>query len=291
MIERSYSYAILRYVHDPVTAEFVNIGLLLFSPGGSGEKSEVMGKINRRIGRMKHLFPDIQRSTFTATVELVERALGRACTALSKPDLFSTSVRIDQVISRVSPTDDSSIVWHAGGAGVSKDLQKTFERLFERFVTRYETKSQARRSDEEVWRPVRDLLRDRDISVEFEAKTISGADDKIEFSHAWKNGVWHVYEPLSLDLSDEDGILGKTRKWVGNLQSVCDAREQFVTHFIVGRPSDPSLSDAFERAKKILAKSPGAVEVFEEQEAPQLVESIAREWAAHRSSDSGNRAH
>lgn len=282
MIERSYSYAILRYVHDPITAEFVNIGLLLFSPSQGGERPTVIGKVNRRIGRIRQLFPDVRRASFTTSADLIDRSLSRACASFSKADLFETSVKIDQVIRRVSPTDDSSIVWHAGGGGVSKDLRRTFDRLFDRYVTRYETRNHARRSDEEVWRPIRDLIREREIAVEFEPKTISGADDEIEFSHAWKNGVWHVYEPLSLDLADEDGILSKTRKWLGNLQSVSDTRERFVTHFIVGRPTDPALEPAFERAKKILLKSPGAVEVFEERDASTLVDNIAREWSEHR---------
>jgi hypothetical protein len=154
--------------------------------------------------------------------------------------------------------------------------------LFERYVTRYEEQTLSRRSDEEVWRPVIDLLDQRSIAVEFEAKTIVAQDDRIEFSHAWQNGVWHMYEPVSLDLADSDGIITKARKWLGNLTSVSDASEQFVPHFILGAPSKAELTGAYEQAKRILAKSPIPVRVYEEAEVGLLVDRIEQEVLEHR---------
>jgi hypothetical protein len=168
------------------------------------------------------------------------------------------------------------------GTGVATDLNKTFDRIFDRFVTRYDQSQPSRRSDEEVWRPVRALLEEREVKVEFVAKTIVASEDSIEFKHAWKNGVWHVYEPLSLDLADADGIKDKVRKWLGIMYSVQDTHEHFVPHFILGLPGNEALRPEYDRAKRMLANSPVAAQVYEEAEVSRLVDQIAQEWAQHQ---------
>jgi len=42
-----------------------------------------------------------------------------------------------------------------------------------------------------------------------EKKTIATSKDEVEFEHAWKNGNWHCYQPLSFDLATVDSIQEK----------------------------------------------------------------------------------
>lgn len=280
MTERSYSYVTLRYVHDPITAEFVNVGVVLFAPATGGEPAVMLGRTSHRIGRIRPMFPSLERGAFINAMQMVDRAIGRARTRFQKPDLLDSKIDVESVIRTVLVDDDSSLRWSLPAGGITSSVEKTFERIYHRYVGKYELLGQSRRTDDDVWKPVRDMLEEREVPVELEAKTIIAADDTIEFKHAWKNGVWHAYEPLSLDLADADRIMEKVRRWLGNLQSVRDATEHFVPYFILGAPTTPGLEEAFEKAKKVLAKAPEA-KVYEESEVSQLVDQMADQFARH----------
>ena len=68
---RPYTYTVLRYVHDVMTAEFVNVGVILHVPS--------MGLVKARIRpsmgpRLRGVFPDLDRDAFTRTMRAVEIA-------------------------------------------------------------------------------------------------------------------------------------------------------------------------------------------------------------------------
>jgi Protein of unknown function (DUF3037) len=275
MLKRRYTYTVLRYVHDPLTAEFVNVGLVLHFPESSFEPAILKARTRNTIGRMREMFPGMDKKAFSGTMRKLADLLG-------SDGMFATSGNALTFARQVLPTDDSSLQWSSVGSGVAEDPDKTFERLYSRLVTKYDVRNIQRRSDEEIWKPVRQRLEERHLLVALVPKTIVGGDDKVEFQHAWKNGAWHVYQPLSLDLADAEGIYQKAHRWLGQLTSVTpEASESFHPYFIVGAPSDPQLDAAYQRALKILRKSPGQVEVFEETEVDQLVDRIEEEVRAH----------
>ena len=116
------------------------------------------------------------------------------------------------------------------------------------------------------------------MEVPFEQKRVCGKQDEITFRTAWKNGSWHAYEPVSLDLADEQGIKDKVRRWRGHLSAVEEgARERVTLYFLVGRPRNDSLVPAYESAKEILSGSPFAPEVVDEEDTDRVVEKIKAE--------------
>jgi hypothetical protein len=82
-------------------------------------------------------------------------------------------------------------------------------------------------------------LEEKNLASSLHEKLISGAVDDVFFKHAWKNGQWQVYEPVSFDLADADGIKSKAREWLGHLAAVVAGGdvEPFKPHFIVAGPS------------------------------------------------------
>jgi hypothetical protein len=280
MTKRRYTYTVLRYVHDPITAEFINVGLVLFCAASSGVPALLKASTRKTIGRMREMFPDLDREAFVSTMRTIERQLGRAGERLSKEGLMPSDGDASTFARQVLPVDDSSLQWSASGSGLTDSVDKTFDRLCARFITRYDTKQVTRRSDEEIWKPVRQLLADRAISVDLEPKLIVGSDDRIEFQHGWKNGEWHVYEPVSLDLADAEGIQRKAYRWLGQLTSLGEASEPFEANFLVGRPADPKLDKAYHQALRILGK-PKNVTVFEEADVALLVDRIEDEVRTH----------
>ena len=280
MLKRRYTYTVLRYVHDPITGEFVNVGLVLFCPAVSGVPAMLKVSTRKTIGRMRDMFPDLERDAFVSTMRTIERQLGRVADRLANDGLVISEGDASSFAREVLPTDDSSLQWSAVGAGLTDAVDKVFERLCSRFITRYDTKQTARRTDDEIWKPVRQLIAERALAVDLEPKVIVGSDDKIEFQHAWKNGAWHIYEPVSLDLADAEGIQRKAYRWLGQLTSLGQTSEPFQANFIVGAPSDPKLDGAYRRALRILGK-PDNVTVYEEANVDVMVDRIEDEYRAH----------
>lgn len=280
MLKRQYTYTVLRYVHDPVTGEFINVGLVLLCPAFSGAPTVLKASTRKTIGRMRDMFPDLDRDAFVSTMRTIERQLVRIASRLVDDELIVSQGDAASFAREVLPTDDSSLQWSPVGSGLTDAMDKTFDRLCDRFITRYDTKQISRRSDEEIWKPVRQLIADRALAIDLEPKLIIGSDDKIEFQHAWKNGAWHIYEPISLDLADAEGIQRKAYRWLGQLTSLGQTSEPFEANFIVGAPSDPNLDVAYRRALHILGK-PHNVTVYEEANVSELVDRIEDEVRTH----------
>jgi hypothetical protein len=273
-----YSYTVLKYVHDVVTGEFANVGIILFVP----TNNSLRVRVRTSIGRLRTLFPDLSREAFTRAMHAIDRSVSTLARSLEQEGLIKSEGDAVAMASRALPTDDSSLRWSSpAGTGLTDDISKTLDRLFERFVTRYDTHTTHRRSDDDIWRPIRQKLVDRNLSGFLEEKTIRGDVDEIVFKHAWKNGLWHVYEPVSFDLADADGIKSKAREWLGHLSAVTGSTEEFKPHFIVGAPGSRELRGAYEAALRILQKATTNPEIFEENQVDDLVSKIEDEVRAH----------
>lgn len=276
--KRPYSYTVLRYVHDVTTSEFVNVGIVLHVPA----EGCLRVRTRHTIGRIKDIFPDLDRRAFIDAMASVERGIKFAAKDIATAGMLPCDGDAATYARRALPADYSSLQWSPIGTGLTDSVDKTFERLYERFVARYDEHTERRRSDEDIWRPVRDLLEERHIAVRLEKKEIVGKTDVISFERTWKNGVWHAYEPVSLDLADADGIKDKARRWLGHLSAVADdPSDDFRVYFILGKPRSPTLLQAYENAKAILARAPGEPAIYEENEVDRLVSSIEDEYRAH----------
>lgn len=280
MTERMpYSYTVLRYVHDVMTGEFVNVGVVLYAP----TRHRLLFKIRHTIGRTKNLFPDLDGTAFKAAMKSARRCMSRVVDSIESGPLFEDGSTALSLAHQAVPIDESALQWGELCVGLTDDPEKALERIYTRQVARYDNKTHTRKTDEEVWRPVRDLLTERKIPIDLEEKTVTGITDKITFSHAWKNGHWHAYEPVSLDLSDAEGIKDKARRWMGHLAAVADgASTNLKLHFIVGAPQNPDLRPAYDAALAILRKSPFHPEIFSDDQAKELVDKIEDEVRSHQ---------
>jgi len=272
-----YTYTLLRYVHDTVTGEFINVGVALFSP----EAEFVSARCKRTYSRASRLFPGLDGEVFKTSIRFVEDKFKD-----KSPNLFdpvSPTKTVMGIANWVLPNDDSSLQWSPFGSGITKDPQKTLDQLFERMVERYDERPQHdHRTDEEVWRRFHKDLQQRNIDIEFKPKVIVVSDDKIEFKHAWKNGIWHCVEPLSFDLSSPETIREKAHKWLGHMTSVRTADEAFKVYFLVGAPQKPELFPAYQNAVQILEKSPVKKQIYQEaSDLENLTNAIEDEVRAH----------
>jgi hypothetical protein len=261
-----------------LTAEFVNVGLVMHVP----EQGRLLAKTRSTMGRLRGVFPDLDRPAFNRAMANVRHGFRRIAKRKTGDGLFRADGKLMSFAREVVPADDSSLQWSAAGGGFTTNVQETFDRLYAQFVAKYDGKSRHRRTDDEIWRPVMVKLEERKIAIELQEKVIAGALDDVTFKHAWKNGRWHVYEPVSFDLAESESIKAKAREWVGHLAIVADGTEEpFKPYFYVGAPSDSNLRGAYETAKKILLRAPHEPEIFEETDLDRLVDQIEDEVRSH----------
>jgi hypothetical protein len=134
-----------------------------------------------------------------------------------------------------------------------------------------------RRSREEVWRSFRTPLERRSIADKLQPKLIVAVDYKYEFQHAWRNGVWNLYEPISFDLLDSNAMVEKANKWVGRAFSLRESDDPFALNLLLGSPQDPSLMNAFRHAENILNKMPVKHAFVREDEAEAFAKNLESE--------------
>lgn len=276
----SYQYVVLRYVHDISAGEFVNCGIVLLAPG----LGYVGAKFKTTYSRIKKTFPTLDGDGFRAHMRKLQTAFDRVAekdlAGLARESTNAPSNLLN-VVHSVVRSDDSSLQWSPIGSGLTSAPQETLKRLYQRFVAKYdEDASAVHRKDDDVWKCFKSELEKRNVLPHLEEKVIAVEDDSVKFAHAWKNGAWHCYEPLSFDLASDASIKEKAHRWLGQVSSVQGSRERFHVYFLVGKPSDDQLTDAYQQAVSILRKTPlGAV--IEEAEAARFSERVAAQMEEH----------
>jgi hypothetical protein len=269
-----YSFSVLRYVHDPVTQEFVNIGVALFSPEGRYFRAIC----TTSYGRITHVFQRIDGPRFRQLSHHVQQRICAAGEEYEAGLLFEAGHPIEYALAKVLPPDDSAIQFSKAGVGLSEDLDRTLQELYQRHVERYAASADApRRTDEEVWRVFREPLDRIHLTPHLKAKRIVASDFEYEFQHAWKNQRWHVYEAVSFDLVEGASITNKANRWLGQATSLLDSTEPFHLHLLLGEPQDERLRATFVKAQNILNKIPGRKELIRESEAEVFALELAGE--------------
>lgn len=272
-----YSYTVLRYVHDITTGEFINVGVVVSSP----DVGFLTGKFKSAFTRVKSTFPTLRGDAFRSRVRKFQAKFDALQKVNDVQLRFDSGKSILDLVHDVLPADDSSFQWSQVGSGSSRDLTQTVESLYQRFVTKYDSEHlTSRRGDYDVWREFKSELEKRQPTIHLKPKTIEVDDDGVRFEHAWKNGAWHCYEPLSFDLASGASIKGKAHRWLGQLASLQGAKERFSVHFLVAKPSELYLVPQYEQAISILKKGTG-VNVVEESQLRQFSQQVAQEMAEH----------
>ena len=271
-----YRFFALRYVHDAVTQEFANVGIVVYSEPARVLKT----KLTTQFRRLSAMFGGIDGESFRSAIRYVQSRLDEAAEEIRTSMFPGGDARA--ILARVLPEDASALQFHPIGGGLTEDLDETLQSLYSRYVARYTDRGQSQsRSDEDVWRAFRDAFESRKLTSALEPKTITAPDYEYEFARAWRNGVWNVYEPVSFDLADSSTIMDKANGWLGKATTLRRSPEEHQIFLLVGGPHREGLETAFSRAQNILRLSPDLTIVPEDQ-AEQFAARLAREMAEHR---------
>jgi len=272
-----YSAVLLRYVHDVVGAEFVNVGVVVYAPD-----AKFLGCIcTQRYGRLSSLFGKNRvaganlRELFRYVQARIEELGGRFS---GKFDFGDRPSSIMQIVHGVVPPDDSSLQWSQEMGGVTEDPQRTLEEMYDRFVVKYERPGERQgREDEDVWKTFKRALEAERVIGYLKPYLVRARDYEHEFSRAWRNGRLNVLEPMSFDMADGGQILEKATRWLGRLQALTDSEERFKFYALVGEPTDRRLYPHFVKAKNLLDKISVEHSLVKEEEAPALARLVKEE--------------
>jgi hypothetical protein len=274
-----YGFSMLRYVHDPVTMEFVNIGVALYS-----REARFLDAIcTSHYGRITRMFDRIDGDRFRQLVGYIETSVHKLGERIATSLPFgSPAESIRDVLSQVLPPDDSAIQFSEAGVGLTDDPARTLAELYDRYVDRYTGQSDLpTRNDEEVWRVFKEPIEQRQLLGFLAPKRIVAPDYEYEFRRAWKNEIWHLCEPVSFDMVEAGSMLEKANRWVGRATNLRDSAERFKLHLLVGAPRDERLIPSYIKATNILNKMPVERELVPESKAEEFATEVQRQIGMH----------
>lgn len=264
-----YEFALIRYMHDILTGEFINVGLSIVAP--SINYTNIKCKTTSR--RIKKTFPDVNSSQLKKQLKHIENIFEKNS---SKNLSLINSENLEKLMLNILPHDDSSIQWEVVGSGISLNIEKTFNELFDKYIMKYEEKNiYDNKTDDDVWRIFKKDLQNRKILPLVKPYTITTNDDELNFKHTLKNGSLHCLEALSFDLTTPEGIKEKARSWLGKVTSIAKSNESFEIYYMVSSPSDKKLQHAFDNALSILKKSEIPVHIYMENESIKLADKLS----------------
>jgi hypothetical protein len=280
---KTFQFLTLRYLHDAITGEFVNLGVALYVPG------EFLGaRFNSRTARLRAIFGQVEKPHLKSLLGYIDRRF-QSLAAEIPETLIERHPKLQELANSILPADDSAVQWSAVQGGLTRNPEEELERLFARLVTHYEDRADKRhRTDLDVWRVFSQPLREKRVLDKLTEKTLVAKDFEHTFEHAWKNGVWNLYEPLAFDYEDASGIQEKAGRWLGRGVALGDAAEDHKFWFLVGEPEDEKLKRATEKALNLLHKiGPGRVEIVREHEREAFSADLATQVLRHDSTPEG----
>lgn len=285
-----YSFAVLRYVHDVVTGEFVNVGVLLYAPQAKYLEMACLSTY----GRLSGFFGPLDGEHFKRMMRQIETGVRSAASRIFTELFERTPEDALACAVQVLPADDSSLQFAPGGGGMAEEstFGKVLDRTFERYVTQYSQRPvREARTDAEIWPAFRNELQAQHVLAALHPKRVTAPDYDHEFPLAWKNGIWNAAEAVSFDLTDTGSVVEKANRWLGRGVNLRDSSEQFKLYLLVGEPRSGSddLHSAFARAMNILRKMPLRHELISERDARAFALRVKEDLAAHVEEEDGTK--
>jgi len=102
-----------------------------------------------------------------------------------------------------------------------------------------------------------------------------------KFPHAFKNGKWHLLQPITFDYRDPAYIQDKATKWLGRESVLREADEFGHIYMLLGAPPYYEHKDAYKKEKSILAKMSVDHRIVEEDEAEDFAQYLQEYMQEH----------
>lgn len=274
----SYTFRVIRYVHDPAVGEMLNIGIMLYAP----DEHYLGFKFDTLYSRLSNTFVNFDGENFRRHIHRIESALHRVAEEV-KPSLgiYELPSSLEVLTRRIFPDTGGSFLPGPVLAGITDDVTEELELLFDRMVaSQYKRESRLRRNDEDVWAVYQRRL-PVEVKRQLKEKTFETRDFEATFSHTFKNGRWHILEAVSMDYADPGTIQKKAVDWLGNGLALADHPDLAKMYLLLGAPQNEAYRSRYNRAKDLLDKIPVPHEIIEEDEATDFAAEITEYMREH----------
>jgi hypothetical protein len=277
--KKPFSYVVLRYMHDVFTREFVNVGVLFYSPQSQFLRLRKLSTLER----VKGMFPGLQSDSLRDLLKFIESRTeelrGKAFDGLDWELLTA-----DAIAKSLLTTDDSALQWSTTGGGVTDNPEQTLSDLFDRLVIRHQKAHPVvRREDVDVWKPFEGEFRRRHILHKFQEKTLVVGELKHRFQISWQpdRSFLRLFQPLSFDLLEPSGIVEKAVHWSALIRQLRKADPDFYIYLLIGKPLEKGQVRAFEQAYHTLnEEGSDRKKLIDEQEVVTFAEDVEKEIKA-----------
>ena len=233
---------VIGYRPDLVAAESLNIGVLLTCP----ERRFLGAMFLSSFRRITAAFPDADKVVLRGIAKSIEASCERE--ASRGGTLFPDTAEV--FFRRLVPDTAGAIRITRTLTGITEDPARSLREMFQRHVSSEEHVTRRTQSDDELWRRFSTLLESRGLLAQETEHEVQGPNYTERFAHAWKNGVWHVAQPVSLDLNDAHRIRLKAIEWSGRLQMVRPALGETKVYLLVGATDSGDPQDEAAAAKR-----------------------------------------
>lgn len=283
-MKTEYSYVLLRYLHDASAGESLNVGVVVYAP----EAPYLSARFTSKGQRVKDAFSSLDISSFKEILGYLRHAFERKAKAVNefldergKPQQQD----IAGIVRTILPEDDSSLQWseRRGGVTQSDFLDDLVDSLYERYIGRYEVSNVSNSlKEEDIWRMCRTGFLEANVESRLSPKSFHSdiADDEIVFEHAWKNGIWNCYEPVSFDLKKADSIRDKAWRMNGKVSDLKHLKDDLAVTFLLGEPRDSKLKKELTRAENRLLNTAVKVDIVRQSELADWSKDVAAKISA-----------
>lgn len=269
---KPYQFVVLRYVHDVTAGEFVNIGVVLWSPTDG-----FFSKVTDRYSRLSAFFPDFDGLAYRALVRHVTRALNQASKMVSEAQMPLVSTQqpeFAQILNSLVSKDSTVLQWSGVLGGATSDPAARFVALYEEFVGQFEhTEVRPRRHETQIRTTIDRAFRRHGLVEVSRDITLVTTEYDHTFPYGWVNGQQHVLEPISLDYLNSTDVIEKANKWTGRLHTLSHGNT-FQFTGVVAAP-DESLRESYEKAVAILERAPNVRRIVRDSNVDEVAEMIA----------------
>ena len=277
----AYHFAILRYVHDVSTEEFVNIGVAMWIRG----RSQLLFRVNERFSRLSDFFKDFDLSSYRKMVYNLKSAadLKWVSDDVATAFLFKNSGdRPSEIFNEIARKDASCFQWSRLMSGITQDVENRFEELFEEFVTYHESPATPHyRNEQKIWTYVRHALKAHDLHtrVQYDVE-MEGASYRYSFRMGWNNGIPQVLEPISFALKKPTNIVDRANTWSGRLFNLSKSNVFGFTAVVT--PLENENMEAYNNGLEILKGARSVRKIITEDELNDYISEIKSDLSNQR---------
>jgi hypothetical protein len=284
-----FQFAVLRYIHDAFTGEFLNVGIAFYCKDPAFFKVRLLQKYRR----ITNAFPEADGEFYRRYIASLQSKFDALAEKVnSKQSTFEPwpPSRVEELLVQVLPPDDSSIQFGEAQGGMTKDLEATFEDIYRRLIEAHlPHEEKESRNEAEVWNVFREPLRKQNVIRLLSPHVIHIKKQEFEFDYAWKNGHWSALQPLSFDLVQPKSIRNKAFQYFGANVVLHDSKTINTLYYLLGAPrrDDTPVLKEYAKAKDLLGAREHAnmIKLIEEDEADDFAREIAPKIEADTSHD------